>query len=315
MFRIIPVNIGRFSAFRLVKSNDEYVEILTNLGAGLNALNLKSQSGVIINCVKGYSTEREIIDLHHQSFRGNILSPYPNRISNGKFMFNKKEHQLPIHFPTEQNSIHGLLHHKNFEIVSSSADIDSAFLHLKHDYLGTDQGYPFPYCIEVLYTLDDDGIKIETKTRHTNDTAIPIALGWHPYFQFECAIENVSLKLPKVVELLVDDKMIPNGDSRPYHHFETLKPIGTETLDTCFKIDKSAPFTSTELQTNGISLTIWTENNPNQFDYLQVFTPPTRDCIAIEPMTAPPDAFNSELQKHLQEPGSTKTSTFGIRWK
>lgn len=315
MFRIAPIKIGRFSATRLVNSNDEYVEILTDLGAGLNAINIKSQSGKRINCIKGYSSEKEIIELHHNAFRGNILSPYPNRIRDGKFKLKDVTHQFPIHFPNEQNSIHGLLHHKKFDVVSSLADEKHAFLHIKLDYLGTDQGFPFPYTIEVFYTLTADGIKIETKSKHRNQDPIPLALGWHPYFRFEGSIEDVSLKLPKVLELSVDDRMIPNGQSQSFDNFEILRPIGETVLDTCFKLENSSSKSITNLATEEIQLEIWTENQENQFDYLQIFTPPTRDSIAIEPMTAPPNAFNSELKNHLQEPGIIKSSTFGIQWK
>jgi aldose 1-epimerase len=38
------------------------------------------------------------------------------------------------------------------------------------------------------------------------------------------------------------------------------------------------------------------------FKYLQVYIPPNRNCIAIEPMTCPANAFNSEKDLIILEP-------------
>ena len=40
--------------------------------------------------------------------------------------------------------------------------------------------------------------------------------------------------------------------------------------------------------------TIWQETGKYKYNFLQVYTPPHRKSIAIEPMTCAPDAFNNK---------------------
>ncbi len=39
---------------------------------------------------------------------------------------------------------------------------------------------------------------------------------------------------------------------------------------------------------------IWQEVGDGKYSFLQVYTPPTRDSIAFEPMTCAPDALNNK---------------------
>ena len=42
-------------------------------------------------------------------YAGKILAPWPNRIKDGKYTFNKKDYQLPINEVSKNNSLHGWL--------------------------------------------------------------------------------------------------------------------------------------------------------------------------------------------------------------
>lgn len=60
-------------------------------------------------------------------------------------------------------------------------------------------------------------------------------------------------------------------------------------------------------------MAVWADET---LPWFQIFTPPTRDALAVEPMTCGPDAFN-EGPTHdglmVLEPGDETTSRWGIR--
>ena len=80
-------------------------------------------------------------------------------------------------------------------------------------------------------------------------------------------------------------------------------PVGTEDsdftgelwnkeLDTTFILSTNEDrFTTRVVQSVGSNaIVLWQDLN---YPYLQVYTPASRDSIALEPMTGPPDCFNS----------------------
>ena len=57
---------------------------------------------------------------------------------------------------------------------------------------------------------------------------------------------------------------------------------------------------------------MWQEAGPGAYRYLQVYTPPGRESIAIEPMTCAPNAFNNGMGLIRLDPGEAFTASFGI---
>ena len=72
---------------------------------------------------------------------------------------------------------------------------------------------------------------------------------------------------------------------------ETIEPIDLKDtfLDDCFITEKSKTLLKTDIYTIEID---FSSKKPTSF--LQVYTPQTRDSIAIEPMTCAPNSFNNK---------------------
>jgi aldose 1-epimerase len=68
--------------------------------------------------------------------------------------------------------------------------------------------------------------------------------------------------------------------------------VGDTFLDNCF-FNKKASGTY-QMTLEGARRRISVEANAKQFPYFQVFTPPHRESIALEPMTCNVDAFNNK---------------------
>jgi aldose 1-epimerase len=68
--------------------------------------------------------------------------------------------------------------------------------------------------------------------------------------------------------------------------------LGKETLDNVFRLQKM-PQHITQLMSKKTGASLFLEQSSLDFPFLVVFAPEGENCIAIEPMTANTDAFNT----------------------
>ena len=73
--------------------------VIVEVGGGL-----RSYSAGGRELVDGYSA-----DEMSSSGRGQVLIPWPNRLQDGSYEFDKRHHQLPLNEPERRNAIHGLV--------------------------------------------------------------------------------------------------------------------------------------------------------------------------------------------------------------
>jgi aldose 1-epimerase len=62
------------------------------------------------------------VDSMSTSGRGQVLSPWPNRLRNGRYEFDGKRYQLPLTEPTQHNAIHGLVRWSPRTVTERAAD-------------------------------------------------------------------------------------------------------------------------------------------------------------------------------------------------
>jgi aldose 1-epimerase len=138
-------------------------------------------------------------------------------------------------------------------------------------------------------------------------------------------IDNLNLKLPKVSLAVLDKADLPTGEFKDDVRFENGRKINDEFINDCFCLDKGV----TQVQVSGTDfinnahvllesdryeLDIWQKAGLEQYNAIQIYTPPDRMSIAIEPMTAEPDALNHHRGLIVIPPGEERTFTFGFRF-
>lgn len=313
MFRIDEEKFGKLTRLKLVNiESREHVSVIPGFGANVNeiVLSKKELNYSILDGAKNYS---ELIK--NKWYKGAKLIPFPNRILDGRYTFNRKSFRLPINFRSQKHAIHGLLYNQKFTVKDRTVSKKSSSILLEHLYLGRTDGYPFKFRVHIKYTLSGGGFECNTVIKNEHSAKIPIGDGWHPYFRLKGSLADMLLRIPSTRQIEVDSRNIPTGEIRPFEKFSSLSKIADEEIDSGFQLRKRNGLAETELvdQEHDLKLTVWQETGEMKYNYVQVFIPPSRKSIAIEPMTCNINAFNNGEELIILKPKSTFDATYGVR--
>jgi aldose 1-epimerase len=289
-----------------------YRATVTELGAGLRELTFRGQP-----VIAGYEP-----DELPPAGAGQLLTPWPNRIDGGRYVFGGAEQHLALTEPARGNAIHGLTRWMPWTVIRH----DAGAVVLRSAPHGQ-QGYPFCLEIEAEYRLDaDDGLHVAITARNRGSHAAPYGTGSHPYLTVRTAsVDGCELTVPAQSWLPMDDRGIPSGplatvEGTPYD-FRQPRTIGTTQLDHALTGlsrdgDGRAWAHLAADGGSGTRVSLWAGQG---YHWLQVFTGDPlgpdrrRKAVAIEPMTCPPNAFASTDDLLVLEPGQAVTHAWGIR--
>ncbi|WP_150953557.1 aldose 1-epimerase family protein [Microbacterium testaceum] len=277
---------------------------ITQVGAALRALTVDG-----VDLVPRYPD-----DLPTPAASGVVLVPWPNRIRDGKYTFGGDDLQLAISEPKFGNASHGLLRFGTYQAVEHTEE---------RLVLGADvvpqTGYPFHLRTLVTYQLEADGLRVTHDIENVGATAAPVALGVHPYLQIGgVPTEDLVIHSTGTTTLVLDERNIP-VDEVPVGPGTDLRAgvrLGDAALDNGYRgMDRDAAGHATHTLTSpdGRRLTLWQDEG---FRWAQVFTtdryPGHPLAVAIEPMTAPANAFATGIDLETVEPGARMTRNWGI---
>jgi aldose 1-epimerase len=252
--------------------------------------------------------------------RGQPLLPWPNRLADGRYTFDGRDHQLAIDEVASNNAIHGLTRWLNWHVVAQTA----SSIRVGH-LLRPRPGYPFSLGLEIEYTLADTGLTVRTTARNRGTTPLPFGAGQHPYFTVGTPLVDAAvLELPTRARLELDTQRgLPTGTVRPVADtaldYTVPRSIGSTILDDCFcdlvRGDDGRARASLSDPSSGRRLTVWLGA---AYRYLQVFSGETlaperrRQSLAIEPMTCPPNAFRTGTDLITLQPDQSVELEWGV---
>jgi len=305
--------IGRFPVLTLSDPDSgAFVSVLPTRGATVHRLGLPGPDGAIRQVLQPMRTEIEVE--RHRWAKGAQLAPWPNRIQEARYEFEGVDHRPDKNFkPQGGHAIHGLA---MFETVELSAkDLEAGWMEVSLASKGW-TGYPFPIRMSFRFSLGaTEGFRMETTFENIGKTNLPAGHGWHPYFRLSDSVLPCLLTLPPGKRLEMSERAVPSGAKSAWTKFSHPTPIGPEFLDACVEIAAKKGIATTRLTdpSSGLSLELWQEVGPGRYGYVQVFTHPRRHCLAIEPMTCAPDAFNNGMGLVVLRPGETLRTVCGVR--
>ena len=140
-----------------------------------------------------------------------ILFP-PNRIDGGRFEFEGRTCALPVNEPGRNNSLHGFLHTRAWEVEGYREDEDSAEIHMVFEAtVDSDfyEYYPYEFEAEVIYTLDAQGLHQEFRLTNYSEGAMPYGLGWHTAF---AAGPDTRVRISLGKRVVLNERALPTGE-------------------------------------------------------------------------------------------------------
>ncbi len=251
--------------------------------------------------------------------RGQILAPWPNRLRDGRYSFDGRVIEVPINEKKNNNAIHGFFCWQKFTTESVT---ESSCL-LSFDSLPIPQ-YPFHLLFRVEYTLSDQGLTVRSYAENRDDKKLPFALGFHPYLPAgKGLVDDCQLVIPARKRLVTDSRQIPIDEicvaDTDYDFSNALKGRYIEALmlDDCFfdlESDSEGRWNAVITSGLGQKTVLWADS---AFGYIMCYTgdhigTDSRRAVAIEPMTAPPDAFATGKSLIVLEPQAFWQGDFGI---
>ncbi len=209
------------------------------------------------------------------------MAPWAGRIRDGRFVFGRQEHRLPLAAPP--HALHGVVFDRPWRVTGPDAIA-----------VDLDQRWPFPGRLTQRFSVAEDGLDVEMTLEA--DEPMPAVIGWHPWFRrrLEERGADVQVTLDAAEMLVRDATGIPTGERVP-------PPPGP--WDDAFTGLRANPVLEWpgELRLELSSSCAW----------WVVFTEPDY-AVCVEPQSGPPDAANQGTPPVVR--GAPLTHTMRWRW-
>jgi aldose 1-epimerase len=286
-----------------------YEAVVASIGASLRSLTFEGRDLVVPFDA----------DEVRPGYRGATLAPWPNRIVDGRYTFGGVEHQLPLTEPARGHALHGLVAWADFadELVLDDRVVLTAIIEPQ-------SGYPFRVEVQSEYRIDAEGLWQTVTARNLGADAAPWGTGPHPYLVAGPGrVDDWTFALPASEVLTVTpDRLAPVAvetvNEHPQWDFRDARSIGDVFIDHAFTgLARDEGIAEVRLVTEtgtGVALAF-----DERCAWVQVHTAdnPGSDAIhriglAVEPMTCPPDAFNSDVELVVLDPGASHAASWRI---
>lgn len=234
-------------------------------------------------------------------FSGNpFLAPWANRLDHHGFYANGKHYSLDkdlknYRADSSNQPIHGLIQYSDkWTVVEHKADDKGAFVRSRlefwrhPDYMAQ---FPFAHTIEMTYRLAGGVLEVETAIENHAAEAMPVSVGYHPYFKIHDAPRDTwTVQLPAKEAVVLSAQLVPTGESKPLPYASPLKLAGVALDDVMTGLVRRDDGRA-EFSVQGAKQKISVLYGP-KYPIAVVYAPPGRDFICFEPMTGPTNAFN-----------------------
>lgn len=213
------------------------------------------------------------------------LVPFSNRIAHASLKWNGTSHPLVQNFAPEPHAIHGIGWQREWDVLESDAQF--ALLSFEHR---PDAGWPFAFDCSQAFRLDGEALAMTLSVTNQSGRPAPFGLGWHPYFAKR---SDTHLRFRATGRWEMGD------DKLPTHRCASA---GLDTACAALDVDHCYDGWSGDVVVQDAQVQ---SRISSDLTRLVVFTHPSRDFVAVEPVSHVNNAFNmaGSTPQYLQELG------------
>jgi aldose 1-epimerase len=246
-----------------------------------------------------------------------MLGPWANRIDGLEYFVDGRKYRLNpalenLQFDLNGMPIHGLLLFSDrWKVIAQDEASVTSRLEFWKSPAWMAQ-FPFAHAIGMTHRLRDGWLEIETAIENLCDQPMPVAIGFHPFFQLtDSPREEWRVQIAARRHVFLSDKLIPTGETEPIKIPNPFPLRGAE-LDAVFD-----DLTGDAFVIKGRAQRLEVRFGA-KYPVAIVYAPAGQSFVGIEPMSALTNAFNldhSGIPANLQHvaPGGTWRESFWMK--
>ena len=277
------------------------------------------------------------------AWQGKTLAPWPNRIVGARYTYWGASYLVPCNEPETGSALHGLVGWADFDVVATGEGTragaagggpanpaPSVALELT---LPGSYAYPWSLRVGVRFSLDArTGLTVTATTTSLGAGAspapgavgapeadgrlapAPYGVSFHPYLTRSVPLDECILQVPAARVLDVDERMAPaaerdvTGTDWDWRAGRLVRRIATDNAYTGLP---QGPWEARLTGGEAGRTVVMSAEAP----WVQIYTAEHlgRRGVAVEPMTCPPDAFNSGRDLVELDTGRSHSFAYALR--
>jgi aldose 1-epimerase len=249
---------------------------------------------------------------------GALLVPWPNRVEGGRWWLGSREQRFAATETGTGHALHGLLWDREFDVADRAHDRVDLTASVEPG-----PGYPFALRVGVTFRLTPCGVNAKIVLRNLDRNRAPVAVGVHPYLRLgERDTRELTIDLDAEWAYHLDATDIPR------HRFPVEgtswdlrggRRVADVPRHATFEHRDGAPGERALSHPRGDRVVMWADE---AFRWTQLYVVDgfpaddgLRTAVAVEPMTAPPNALRTGVGLRWLDAGETWTLHWGIRFQ
>jgi aldose 1-epimerase len=247
---------------------------------------------------------------------GALLVPWPNRVEGGRWWLGSREQRFVATEPGTGHALHGLLAEREFAVTASTLDrVELEAL------IDPEPGYPFALQVGVAYRVTDCGVDAEIAIRNRDAAPAPVAVGIHPYLRLGARDAHAL-----TIDLDAEWAYHLDATEIPRHRFAVDgtawdlrggRRVSEAPRHVTFEHGPAASRDRVLGDPDGDRVALWADES---FRWTQLYVVDgfaaddgPRTAVAVEPMTAPPNALRTGVGLRWLAAHEEWTLRWGIR--